>query len=117
MPRKRIDEVVVLVTSGSRKEARRIARTLVGEKLAACANIVGAPVESIYRWKGRIETAREILLLVKTSRRHFRALERRIRELHSYDVPEIIALPIAAGSAGYLRWIEDSFQDCCNRAE
>jgi periplasmic divalent cation tolerance protein len=110
MPRKRIDEVVVLVTCRSRREARRIARTLVEEKLAACVNIAGAPVESIYRWKGRVETAREILLLVKTSRRHFRALERRIRELHSYDVPEVIALPIAEGSAEYLRWIKDSLR-------
>lgn len=76
------------------------------EKLAACVNIVGAPVESIYRWKGRVEQAREILLLVKTSRRRFRVLERRIRELHTYDVPEIVALPIADGSAEYLRWIK-----------
>ena len=93
MPRKLTDARIVLVTCGSRREARRIARALVEEKLAACVNIVGAPVESIYRWKGRVETAREILLLVKTSRRHFRALDRRIRKLHSYDVPEVIACP------------------------
>ncbi len=102
------DKHIVLVTCCSRREARRIARILISEKLAACVNILSTPVESIYRWKGKIETAREFLLLVKTSRRHLPALERRVRALHSYDVPEILALPIAHGSAGYIAWLADS---------
>lgn len=100
------DKLVVLVTCGSAKEARRIARALVEARLAACGNIVEAPVSSIYRWKGKVETASEYLLLVKTSRRRFAAAEQMIKRLHSYDVPEIIALPVAVGSPGYLRWID-----------
>lgn len=99
-------KVVVLVTCETAKQARRIARALVDARLAACGNILEAPVRSIYRWKGKVETAQECLLILKTSRRRFAALERVVKRLHSYDVPEIIALPIAAGSAEYLRWIE-----------
>lgn len=101
-------KLVALVTCGSAAEAERIARTLVDERLAACVNIQKSRVLSIYRWKGKVERAREVLLLVKTSARHFRKLERRIRQLHSYQTPEIIALPVAAGSAPYLSWLEDS---------
>ena len=100
------DRLVVLVTCGSGKEARRIARALVEAQLAACGNVVEAPVRSIYRWKGKVETAREYLLMVKTSRRRFAALEKAVKRVHSYDLPEIIALPIAAGSQAYLRWID-----------
>lgn len=100
------DKIVVLVTCGSANEARRIARALVEARLAACGNIVEAPVRSIYRWKGKVESAREYLLIVKSSRKRFAALEKAVKGLHSYDVPEIIALPIAVGSAGYLKWIE-----------
>lgn len=99
------DKLVVLVMCGSVKEGRRIARSLVEARLAACGNIE-VPVRSIYRWKGEIETAREYLLLLKTSRRRFAAMEQMIKRLHSYDVPEIIALPVAVGSPGYLRWID-----------
>jgi periplasmic divalent cation tolerance protein len=102
------DKIVVLVTCGSAREARRIARALVERRLAACANILAAPVQSIYRWKGKVESASEFLLLIKTSRRKFAALEKAVRALHHYDVPEIIALPIAAGSRDYLAWILDS---------
>lgn len=101
------DKIIVLVTCGSAREAKRIARALVDARLAACGNVLEAPVRSIYRWKGRVETAREILLIIKTTRRHFAALERTVKRLHSYDVPEIIALPIAAGSSDYLAWIDE----------
>ena len=102
------DKIVVLVTCGSAKEAQRIARALVEARLAACGNILEAPVRSIYRWKGKIESAREYLLIIKTSRRRFAALRNTVKELHSYDVPEIIALPVAAGSTAYLNWIATS---------
>jgi periplasmic divalent cation tolerance protein len=102
------DKLIVLVTCGSAKEARRIAKAVVEQKLAACVNILDARVQSIYRWKGRIESAKEFLLVIKTSRRRFAMLEKKVRQLHSYDEPEIIALPIVAGARGYLRWIADS---------
>jgi len=101
------DKIVVLVTCGSAKEARRIARALVERRLAACGNILEAPVRSIYRWKGKVETAREYLLLIKTSRGRLAALQDEVKRLHSYDVPEIIALPIAKGSPEYLKWISE----------
>jgi periplasmic divalent cation tolerance protein len=101
------DKIVVLMTCGSAKEARRIARALVEKRLAACGNILEAPVQSIYRWKGKVETAKEYLLLIKTSRRRFAALQAEVKRLHSYDVPEIIALPIAKGSTDYLKWIAE----------
>jgi periplasmic divalent cation tolerance protein len=102
------DKIVVLTTCGSAREARRIARALVERRLAACVNIQQLPVRSVYRWKGRVESAKEYLLLIKTSRKRFAALEKAIRGLHSYEVPEIIALPIAVGSLDYLAWISDS---------
>jgi periplasmic divalent cation tolerance protein len=79
----------------------------VEKKLAACANIV-AGVESIYRWKGKVERAREVLVMMKTSGTRLRELEREVKRLHSYDVPEFIALPIVAGSKEYLEWIGDN---------
>lgn len=99
---------VVLVTCGSAQEAGKIARAVVNGHLAACANIVKAPILSIYRWKGRVESTREVLLLIKSTQSRLAALERTIRRLHSYDVPEIIALEVAAGSKNYLAWIEQS---------
>lgn len=102
------DKIVVLVTCGSAKEARRIARALVEKKLAACVNILQAPVLSVYRWKGKVESAKEVLLVIKSVRKRFAALQRAIRDLHSYDVPEIIALPISSGFIEYLRWIDES---------
>jgi periplasmic divalent cation tolerance protein len=103
-------KIVVLVTCGTAREARRIARALVEERLAACVNLVAAPIHSIYRWKRRVEQASEFLLLIKTSRKRFAALRARIAALHSYDVPEIIALPIAAGAPAYLRWLDGSLR-------
>ena len=99
--------VVVLVTCGSRAEAQRIAQEIVARRLAACANVLEMPVRSIYRWKGKVEKAREFLLLIKTSARRLPALEAEIKRLHSYDVPEFIAVPIVAGSPAYLRWLAD----------
>ena len=105
----RMANVVVLVTCASRKEAERLARAVVERKLAACVN-VAAPVRSVYRWKGKVETAAEFPMVIKTTRGKFAALEKEIRRLHSYETPEIIALPIVAGSADYLRWIAESLK-------
>ena len=98
---------VVLVTCGSGAEARRIARAVVTARLAACVNILSGEVLSVYRWKGKVESARERLLLIKTSRARLKELRAAVERLHSYDAPEFIALPIAAGSRAYLRWLEE----------
>jgi periplasmic divalent cation tolerance protein len=102
------DKIVVLVMCGSRREARKIARALVERRLAACVNEMGAPVRSVYRWKGKVETAREFLLAIKTTKGRFAALRAAVLELHSYDVPEVIALPVVEGSRAYLEWIAES---------
>ena len=99
------DKCVVLVTCASAAEARRIARAVVEARLAACVNILPGAVTSIYRWKGKVESARERLLLIKTSRKRLAKLQAAVERLHSYDVPEFIALPIAAGSRAYLAWL------------
>jgi len=99
------DKIVVLVTCGSKKEARKIAQALVERRLAACVQEIGVPVRSMYRWKGRVESANEVLLLIKTSRKRFAAVSTLVKKLHSYEVPEIIALNIADGSREYLDWI------------
>jgi periplasmic divalent cation tolerance protein len=98
---------VVLVTCGSIAEARRIGRAVVEKKLAACANIVPG-VESIYRWKGKVERARELLVIMKTSETRLRELEREVKRVHSYEVPEFIVLPIVDGSKEYLQWIGEN---------
>ena len=102
--------IVVYVTAGSPAEGDRLARALVDERLAACVNRIG-PVQSVYRWEGKIEQSEEQLLIIKTQRRLFAALEKRVRELHSYSVPEIVALPIIEGSQDYLRWLGDQTTD------
>ncbi len=99
--------VVVLVTAGSSEEAARIGQTLVAERLAACANVVG-PIRSIYRWQGAIEDAAEHLLLLKARARDLTVLGERVRALHSYEVPEVVALPIRAGSTAYFAWLAES---------
>lgn len=101
------DKIVVLVTCGSLEEGRAIARALVERRLAACVNAL-AGVESVYRWKGVIEESSECLLAIKTTRGHFERLQSAIRELHSYELPEILALPVADGLEQYLSWIESS---------
>src|ERR1700719_1687730 len=109
MPKKRAGKyVVVLVTCGSRAEAQRIAREIVSRRLAACANLLEIPVQSVYRWQGKVERVREFLLLMKTSVRRLPALEAEVQRLHSYDVPEFIALPIVAGSQKYLHLLAQS---------
>ena len=104
------DFVVVFVTAGSPAEGDRLARSLVEERLAACVNRA-APIQSVYRWQGKVEQSEEELLIIKTRKSLFAALETRIRELHSYSVPEIIALPIVDGSEGYLRWLGEQLSD------
>ncbi|MCU1314263.1 MAG: CutA1 divalent ion tolerance protein [Acidobacteriaceae bacterium] len=94
---------VVLVTAANGEEAERIARVLVEERLAACVNLVG--VRSIYRWEGAIETAEEVLLLIKTRQEAVDTLRRRVHELHSYDVPEFLVLAVEQASEAYLAWI------------
>lgn len=101
------NKIVVLVTCSSPKEAKEIAHAVVEARLAACVNIFQSSVQSIYRWKGHVESAREVLMILKTSRERFAALASEIRRLHSYDVPEIIALPVERGSRDYLRWLGD----------
>ena len=100
--------IVVLVTCGSLEEGKRIGRALVEARLAACVNVLETPIESIYRWKGKIDTATEFLLLIKSSRERFAALQDAVKRLHSYAIPEIIALPIEKGSRDYLAWLTDS---------
>jgi periplasmic divalent cation tolerance protein len=101
------DKRVVLTTCGSLEEARTIARTLVERHLAACVNIV-PQIESVYRWQGEIETATEYLLAIKTMATAFDRLSEALTELHSYELPECIAIAIENGSAAYLGWIEES---------
>ncbi len=98
---------IVLVTCASVGEARRIGRSVVEKKLAACTNIL-AGVESIYRWKGKVERAREVLLVMKTTAARLRELESEVKHLHSYEVPEFVVLPIVAGSEEYLEWLGKS---------
>lgn len=97
----------VLTTAGSEKEAERIGAALVERRLAACVQVLG-PISSRYRWQGKIETAREWTCLAKTEASRYPDLEAAIRELHSYEEPEIVATPIVAGSQGYLDWIGES---------
>lgn len=101
--------VVILVTASSKKEARKIASALVKNKLAACVNIVGN-IESVFRWQGKVESAQEALLVVKSKKAKLPAAIRLVRSLHSYDLPEVIALPIAGGYKRYLEWIDGSLR-------
>ena len=98
------DNLVVLVSTGSVEEARSIAQRLVEERLAACASIIER-VQSIFRWEGNIRSESESLLILKTTRIRFSELQARIKALHGYSVPEIIALPILVGSEDYLAWL------------
>lgn len=101
------DKRVVLSSAGSKEEAHKIARALVERKHAACVNVVG-PIDSVYRWQGSVEEAQEWLLVVKTAVEQFVHVKETIRELHSYDLPEIIEIPIESGSHEYLEWIAES---------
>lgn len=99
--------VVVLVTVPDARVARKLSDALVGERLAACVTALPG-AKSTYRWKGKVERATEVVLMIKTRSVLAKRLERRVRELHPYDVPEILALPVAAGESRYLRWISES---------
>jgi periplasmic divalent cation tolerance protein len=99
------DKIVVLSTCGSAEEAEKIARALVERRLAACVNIVPG-ARSIYRWKGAVEDATEWLLVIKSRRPLFEPLLEELRRVHSYETPEVIALPIVAGAQSYLEWLE-----------
>jgi periplasmic divalent cation tolerance protein len=99
------DKIVVLTTCESEEQASRLARRLVEKKLAACVNIL-PQIRSVYRWKDKIEDAAEFQLVIKSRRDLFDALRAEIAEIHSYEIPEIIAIPIVDGSPGYLAWLD-----------
>lgn len=100
------DAIVILITASSVKEAKKISEGLLKKRLAACVNVVPR-VESTYWWKGKIEKAPEALLLVKSRRALIAALTREVKRLHSYTVPEVIALPIIGGNPDYIRWLRE----------
>jgi len=103
------NHIVTLCTVPDRESGERIAHALVEERLAACVNVVPG-ITSVYRWQGKVEKAAECLLISKTGVEKFEALKKRVQELHPYEVPEIIAIPITAGSSEYLKWLTDSIQ-------
>jgi periplasmic divalent cation tolerance protein len=98
---------IVLTTAASQEEARKLGRVLVEERLAACATVMPS-VESIYRWKGTVESSEEVLLILKTGVEELASLEARLHALHSYETPEFLVLEVAAGSRQYLRWMMES---------
>jgi len=99
--------IIVLVTCGSEEEGLKIANALVEDHLAACVNLI-APIRSIYRWEGKIWDEKEWLLIIKTQKHRFEELEKRVKPLHSYSVPEIISIPITESSSPYLNWIREN---------
>jgi periplasmic divalent cation tolerance protein len=101
------DVVALLVTCPDQRVGEKIGRTLVEERLAACVNVVPGLI-SLYRWQGKLCQDREVLLIVKTRRTKFAPVARRIKTLHPYSVPEILALPIARGNSAYLAWVRES---------
>lgn len=101
-----LDPLVVLMTAGSQEEADKIAGALIAEMLAACVNIIPG-ITSVYRWQGEVQRDQEWLLVAKSRRDVLDTLIERVQELHSYDVSEIIALPLAGGSEAYLRWLDE----------
>jgi len=103
------DKIIVFSTCGSAEEAQKIARALVEGRVAACVNIL-PEIRSVYRWKGAVEEASEWLLLIKTTQAQFERLRAEIARLHSYEVPEIVALPVAGGLEAYLDWIAASVE-------
>jgi periplasmic divalent cation tolerance protein len=105
---KKTEVRVLLMTCASIAEARKIARAVVEQRLAACVNITTTPVESVYRWKEKVQSAREHLLVMKTVEKRLRELQHAVKSLHSYDVPEFIVLPIVSGAKGYLEWVSES---------
>ena len=104
------DNIVVLSTCADEEEATRIARLLVDEKLAACVNVVPG-VRSFYRWKGAVDSSQEFLLVIKSQRGLFDSLREAIEKAHSYEVPEVVALPIVDGAPNYLNWLESNLRE------
>lgn len=96
--------IIIIITCPSGKEAKAISARLLEERLVACANIIPG-IRSIFRWKGKIRSAGETIVLFKAKKKDFKLIEREIKRLHSYDVPEIVAVPILTGSSDYLKWI------------
>jgi len=103
------DKRIVFITVSSQAEARKIARALVTEKLAACVNIIPG-VSSIYTWKNELCEDNELLLIAKSSAEKFPALAGRVKSLHSYMTPEVIAMPVVEGAAGYLKWMDEALE-------
>ena len=103
------DKIVVLSTCASAEEAERLARRVIDERLAACVNVL-SPVRSFYRWKGEIEDSAEWLLIIKSTRDKFDALRAALESAHTYEVPEVIAIPVVEGSPNYLAWIDRELQ-------
>lgn len=101
--------VLVIVTAANKAEAEKIAQTLLSERLIACANIIG-PAHSLYWWQGKIETAEEHVILMKTRKGLFTELAEKVKALHSYQVPEIIAIPIAEGFKPYVKWLDENLK-------
>ncbi len=98
--------IIIYITTGSINEAKKIGRALLEEKLVACSNII-SPIRSIYRWQGKICDDKEALMILKTRKKLFKQIVKIVEELHSYDVPEIIAMPIIEGSSKYLSWLNE----------
>jgi periplasmic divalent cation tolerance protein len=101
-----MDEIVVFITVSNEDEATRIAKALVGARLAGCVNLI-KNIRSIYNWQGKVEDETEVLMIVKTQKPLFDSLMKKVKELHSYTVPEIIAMPIVEGSEDYLKWLRE----------
>jgi len=104
------DAIVVFITTAHSEEATRLADMLIGQRLAACVQVL-PEMESVYRWQGKIERQKEVLLIAKTTKARFEVLEREVRAIHSYETPEIVALPLTAGSIQYLEWLNSSVSD------
>ena len=100
-----MEAIIVFITVSNEDEGANIAKSLVGERLAGCVNIV-KDIRSIYMWEGKTEDEKEVLMIAKTQKSLFAKLSQRVRELHSYTVPEIISMPVVEGSEDYLRWLK-----------
>lgn len=103
--------IVVMITCCSKREALKIKRALLEKRIAACVNVISS-IESFFWWQGKIDSAKEVLLLVKTKKSLFKEVITLVKKIHQYDAPEIIALPIVAGSKEYLSWMEKSLKSC-----
>ena len=104
------DKIVILCTCASEQESHKLARVLVEERLAACVNVI-PNIRSFYHWKGEVESGAEWLLLIKSSRALFATLAGRLESIHSYEIPEVIALPILEGSGNYMTWLQANLTD------